>query len=215
MRRNHLGPEGERHRPGAESGLKHHKPSRKGWQFDRSLLTPAHPRSGSDTEDHQAQGSGCIAVDHLRPALGGIDGRVGEAGFREPDLILPRGNRQESVTARPVRASQSGIHEPGPGAKHDHHNSQQTAGKRRDLKAPMATLKKTGAGTHVHDRLVLHINPVVKNPEDAPHRPEGPYRCVGCHTEEQGCPWGQPQRRYRPCHWRVPYWKRDCRHPAR
>ena len=64
-------------------------------------------------------------MDHLVPALGHFQWRLGKAQRGEVLLVLAHGHGEKTVAAWPVRAAEAGVGQPRIGTEqHDHHRQQ-------------------------------------------------------------------------------------------
>gem|GEM_PF-4081588 len=126
MRGHHLRPELQRDRPHAERRLRNHHAEQQQRQFHRpSRLVAATQGLHRQPEDHQPQGAGKIAMDHLVPALVHLQRCLGEAFGGQRLLVLAHRYGEKTVATRPIRAAEAGMGQPRIGAQqHDHHGQQ-------------------------------------------------------------------------------------------
>ncbi|MCY1172350.1 hypothetical protein D9M73_124840 [compost metagenome] len=131
----HLRPELERYRPHAERGLAEDHRQQKQWQLHRlPRMTAMQPRTTGQHRDQHAQRASEVAVDHLVPALVGLDRSVREMQFGMGQLGFAFRHADETVAARPVRAAEAGVGQAGVGAEQYHDQCQQ-GGKQREAKS--------------------------------------------------------------------------------
>ncbi|MOA05801.1 hypothetical protein D3C78_1254110 [compost metagenome] len=131
----HLRPQLEGHRPHAERRLGEHHGQQEQRQFQRQAgVTAVHPGPGGQHGNHQPQGPGKVAMDHLVPAFVGFHWGVGEMQLGMGQLGFALGHADETVAAGPVRAAEAGVGQPGVGAQQDDDQCQQR-GKQREAKS--------------------------------------------------------------------------------
>ncbi|MNQ87031.1 hypothetical protein D3C85_1022410 [compost metagenome] len=131
----YLRPELERHRPHAECRLREYHRQQEQRQLHRLPRMPAmRPCASGQGHNQQPQRAGEVAVDHLVPALVGLDRSVREMQFGMGQLGFAFRHADEAIAAGPVRAAEAGVGQAGVGAE-QHHNQCQQGGKQREAKS--------------------------------------------------------------------------------
>ncbi len=123
VRGDYLRPELQGHRPHAEDRLgdDHREQQQRQLQRLPRLAATAYRLYGKG-EDHQPEGAGEIAMNHLVPALAHLQRCIGKAQRGKVLLVFAHGHGKETVAAGPVRAAEAGVGQPRVGTEqHDHH----------------------------------------------------------------------------------------------
>ncbi|MNZ72411.1 hypothetical protein D3C78_907900 [compost metagenome] len=92
------------------------------------------PGAGRQQHDQQPQGAGEVAVDHLVPALVGLNRCIGKMPFGMGQLGFALRHADKAIATRPVGTAQAGVGQPGIGAQQDDNQCQQ-GGKQRKAKS--------------------------------------------------------------------------------